>query len=479
MSGPAARAVPGEDRSGRAVGTVAGGGAAGGGAEVDVVVVGAGLAGLTAATELAAAGRSVAVLEARDRVGGRTWTTVLDDGTPIDHGGQWISEHQDRVWQLAERLGIATFPTYGEGEHLLEIGSWQGRYRRTLPLREEAQADIAAATAALDGLAAGLDPAEPWAGPEAAALDRETLATWIDRTCATPEGAAYFALFAQGVLAAEPSSASLLHAAFYVGSAGGLGRLTGTSRGAQQARLVGGAQQLSIRLAEDLGPAVRLASPVRELAWGPDHIRATVPSGTVRARAAIVAVPPTLAARIDVSPALPADRALLAQRMPHGTVVKCHAVYEAPFWRAEGLTGQVVSDRGPVGVAYDASPPDARCGVLLAFLEGARAVDAARLAPAERRAAVLGCLARFFGPAAADPVAYLETDWSQEAWTRGCYGAHLPPGAWTQFGPALRRPVGPIHWAGAETAVRWCGYLDGAVESGQRAAAEVLAGPAA
>jgi monoamine oxidase len=195
---------------------------------------------------------------------------------------------------------------------------------------------------------------------------------------------------------------------------------------------------------------------------------------SVTAARVIVAVPPTLAGRITYDPPLPAVRDQLTQRVPAGSVIKCHAVYDTPFWREAGLTGQATGDRGPVKVVFDNSPPAGSPGVLLAFLEGKAARRLNRVGPAERRDAVLGSLVDFFGPHAAKPVEYVELDWSEEEWTRGCYGAHFPPGVWTQYGPALRAPVGRIHWAGAETATVWSGYMDGAVQSGERAAAEVL-----
>ena len=159
--------------------------------------------------------------------------------------------------------------------------------------------------------------------------------------------------------------------------------------------------------------------------------------------------------------------------MPAGAVIKTMAVYPEPFWRAAGLNGQVATAQPPVEVTFDNSPPSGRPGVLLAFVEGPSAVELGRSGPSELREAVLASLVRFFGPEAADPVEFVAQDWQAEEWTRGCYGAHLPPGAWTRFGPALRRPCGPIHWAGAETATVWSGYMDGAVESGERVADEV------
>jgi len=195
----------------------------------------------------------------------------------------------------------------------------------------------------------------------------------------------------------------------------------------------------------------------------------------VRARRAVIALPPTLAGRIAYDPPLPGHRDQLTQRMAQGTVIKCMAIYPEPFWRVEGLTGQAASDIGPVRVTFDNSPPDGVPGVLLGFLEGRQARALGRRTPEERRDAVVGCFARMFGPRAASPEGYVERVWADEEWTRGCYGCAMPTGAWTEFGPALRAPIGPLHWAGAETATVWSGYMDGAVSSGERAAADIVA----
>jgi monoamine oxidase len=218
-----------------------------------------------------------------------------------------------------------------------------------------------------------------------------------------------------------------------------------------------------------LDDAIRLQTPVRSIAQDDDGV--TVEG--VRAKAAIVAIPPSLTARIAFDPPLPAPRDQLVQRMPQGSVIKCMAIYDQPFWRQEGLSGQAVSTRGPVKVMFDNSPPDGSPGVLLGFLEGAEARELGEWTPDVRRNAVVESFARVFGAPAARPDGYVERSWAHEQWTRGCYGCYMPPGAWTAHGPALRAPVGRVAWAGAETATVWMGYMDGAVRSADRAVAEI------
>ncbi|WP_019633425.1 flavin monoamine oxidase family protein [Actinomadura atramentaria] len=442
---------------------------------VDTVVVGAGVAGLTAARDLVRRGRDVLVVEARDRVGGRLRNDELPGGGPIEVGGQWVGPGQRRVLDLIADLGLKTFPTHMAGRHIAEFAGRRSAYTGRIPrLNPLALADIAQAQLRLDRLAARVPNAEPWAWDGARRLDGQTFATWISRHAATRSGRAFLTIAAQAVFAAEPADLSALWACHYIGAAGGLDALIETRGGAQQDRIVGGSQRIALALAEALGDRVVLGRPVTGVVWTPGDVRVEFADAPpVRARRAVLAVPPALAGRLRYTPALPGDRDQLTQRMPMGRVVKTNVVYAEPFWRRDGFSGQANSDRRPVGTVFDNTPPDGAPGVLVGFLEGAHADAAARLSPADRRERVLADLVHYFGPKAADPVAYLETDWAEEEYSRGCYGAFCAPSTLTRFGPALRAPIGPLHWAGTETATRWIGYIDGAVESGHRAAREV------
>lgn len=444
--------------------------------EVDVAVVGAGLAGLAAARALSAAGSSFAVLEARDRVGGRTLNEPLGDGKVVEVGGQWIGPTQHRLAALAREVGVETFPTYGHGQNLIE---WRGglrRYRGTIPkLGAHVLADIAQAQARLDRMARTVPAETPWSAPRAGRWDGQTFATWMSRNVATPAARDLLRLAIEAVWAVEPEDVSLLHVLFYIRSAGGFDALLDTEGGAQQDRFVGGSQLISLRVAEQLGDAVVMEAPVRTVRHGPSGVQLDGGSVEVRARRAILAMPPLLTGRIAYDPPLPGYRDGMTQRMPQGAVIKCMAVYDEPFWRAEGLSGQGLSDVGPAKLTYDNSPPDGAPGVLLGFLEGRNARELGRLPVEERRERVLTGFGRLFGPRAAQPERWIERSWADEEWTRGCYGCSFTTGGWTAYGRALREPIGPLHWAGAETAVTWNGYMDGALESGERAAREALA----
>ena len=443
---------------------------------VDVVVVGAGLAGLAAARALAGADREVIVLEARDRVGGRTLNEPIGEGKVVEIGAQWVGPTQDRVLRLIDDLGLETFPTYTGGANLFERGGELARYSGTIPRANPVGlAEVGVAMWRLNRMASAVPLDAPWTAPKAERWDSETFASWMRHNVRTEVARDILRLAIIGVWACEPRDLSLLHVLFYIRSAGSLERLTDTEGGAQQDRVVGGTQLIALRMAEQLGEGVlELSTPVRGLAHD-DGVTVTSDRHTVGARRAIVAVPPTLAARIAYDPPLPAIRDGLSQRMAQGSVVKCMAIYERPFWRDRGLSGTVISATGPVSVAFDNSPPDGSPGVLLGFLEGAAARAHADLPVAERRAAVAVCFRRLFGPDAAEPIGYVDRAWAADEWSRGCYGGFMPPGAWTDHGAALRAPIGPIHWAGAETALVWNGYMDGAVGSGEDAARAVLA----
>jgi monoamine oxidase len=454
----------------------------------DVIVIGAGLAGLAAAHDVVAGGRSAILLEARKRVGGRTLNQPIGGGKVIEIGGQWIGPTQDALAKVAADVGVKTYKTYNDGNNVYYRNGVLLPYSTSspglgaVPPDPTGAADAEQAIARLDDMANQVPRDQPWTAPNAAEWDGQTVETWKQNNLATDNGRFLLDVGIEAVFAAEARDLSLLFLLFYIASAGNestpgtFERLINTGGGAQESRFVGGSQLVSIRMAKRLGKRVVLGAPARRIEQSRSGVRVFSDAGLVASgKRVIVAMAPSLAGRIEYRPALPALRDQLTQRVPNGSVIKCEAVYDKPFWRDAGLTGQAVSDASPVRITFDNTPPDGSPGVLLGFIEGTAAREYTRKTASERRAAVLNNFATYFGDRALKPTAYYEMNWSTDPWTRGCYTGFMPPGVLLDYGAALRRPVGRIHWAGTETATIWAGYMDGAVRSGQRAAKEALA----
>lgn len=452
-----------------ATATVAGVGPASAGRtrDADVVVVGAGLAGLVAARELLRGGAgSVLVLEARSRVGGRTVNQRIGRGQVVEAGGQWVGPTQTEILALADELGVTTFPTYHQGDAVFVVDGVR-TVSSLPPLPVDELLDYVQAQQQLDALALGVPLDAPWQAPDAAALDAQPLATWLEGHTTTAGARGLFASVTELTLGGTPDEISLLWFLFYVHSAGGLEALVSVEGGAQERRFLGGSQVLALQLAEELGNRVLVNAPVRRITQDDAGVVVEADRLTVTARRAIVAMMPADQTRITFAPALPPTRAQLVQGWPAAGGLKAHLVYPTPFWRAAGLSGEA---QGAGLATYDNSPPDGSRGVLLIFADP----DALPATRGARRRALAAQMVAFFGEAAARPTRYVELDWDAERWSAGCVSP-LPPGFLTSTGSALRTPVGRLHWAGTETSEVWAGYMEGAVRSGRRAAAEVIA----
>jgi monoamine oxidase len=454
---------------------------------VDVVVVGAGLAGLTAARALVKAGKSVVVLEASGRVGGRTRNHDLGGGQVVEVGGQFVGPTQNRILALASDVGVKTFTAYGTGPAAYIANGQVTRYDPNGPLGDippdpAILPDLAQAVTRLDDMSRSVPSDAPWTAPDAGTLDAQTVASWIRSNATNTQGTIdAFDLFFNSFYGNRTSDVGLL---FFLGQIAGLGdeRTPGTLErglaskgGAQESRLVGGSQLISIKVAEQLGRRVVLSSPVRSIEQRGGLATVVCDRRTFSARRVVVAVPPQMATAIRWDPLLPVTHDALRRRMALGTLAKVHAVYEEPFWRQDTGTWRAVKVGGTVKEMFDNTPPSGRPGVLMGFMGGHSWRLWMPRSLQERKQAVLADFAEAFGARALKPVDYFEQDWTQEPWIRGGPVSVLGPGTTTDFLPALLRPFGCVHWAGTETAPYWNGYMDGAVRSGERAAKEVLA----
>ncbi|MFE7599341.1 flavin monoamine oxidase family protein [Streptomyces sp. NPDC057494] len=448
-------------------------------ASTDVVVVGAGLSGLTAAHRLVRLGHSVVVLEAGDRVGGRTVNLDVAEGVVADGGAQWIGGLHTRVSGLVEELGLSTFDTYMDGRTLYVREGRRKAFEGTVPpLRPLAIADFAQAQYRLERMARTVPAATPWTARKAAAWDGTTLGHWLDANVRLRESRHLLTLCFTLMLCEDPHRTSLLKVLHSIRTSGGIDFMVNTRKGAQETRIDGGTHQLSAVLAERLGDRVVLGSPVTAIRQ--DHTGVLVRSARrdVRCRRVIVAMPPADAARISFSPGLPTRRAALQRVWHNGTESKVFAVYDKPFWRERGLNGSAFTDLPVAHYVVDSSPADGSLGILLAFVgtagsgPGLTWTDAVLDDTEARQEALLKDLAALFGPEAARPLRVVEQSWVDEPWIAGCVSTRAP-GVMTRYTDAVTAPVGRIHWAGTEAAPEFEGYLEGAVRAADRAVEEV------
>ena len=443
--------------------------------EVDYCVVGAGFAGLTAALRLKQAGQSVALVEARDRIGGRTFTEVREDGSWIDRGGAWIGPGQDRIYALMDEFGVKSYKQYTDGEAMMVVDGKQYRYKGTIPLTMSpwAAANLGAVFVELGEMCKTIPLDAPWEAKKAAKWDSISLAKWLgDNTLSTPAHDLLETAIA-GCYTSAASEVSMLFVLYQMASGGGPSFVLGVKDAAEDARPVGGMGAVYRPMAAEIGDALHLSQPVRDIAQDGDGVTVRSADMSVRARRAIVAVPLAIASQILYEPLLPMDRSFLHQRMPSGAVMKIAVLYDEPFWRADGLSGQSAAPDSPATVTIDASTDTGRPGVLCVIVEGPIARTLGTLPEAERKNQVLAELTARFGAKAASPVDYIEQNWSVERYSGGGMLSHAPTGVLTQFGHALRKPCGRIHWAGTESSSVMCGWVDGAIRSGERAAREV------
>jgi monoamine oxidase len=451
-------------------------------ASTDVVVIGGGLAGLTAARNLIAAGKSVVLLEARDRAGGRVYNMPLGDGTTSEGGAEFIGPTQDRIAALATDMGVATFKTYNTGSNIYWRNGAKSTYGTGELPPDPDLADLYPALQQLGTIAATeITPGKPWTATKAEEYDSQSFYTWSRANTTTDGARVLLDEFISSTLSVRSRDVSLLYVLNYIASAGDesnygtIDRLINVEGGAQESRFVGGSALVPLTLAAKLGNVVRYGVPARKVTVSNNKVTVTTDGVTVIAKRAIVAMSPAMAAKIDFDPALPASRAQLMQRYPMGSIAKFVAVYSTPFWRADGLTGQAVSDSGPIDATFDNSPPDGSRGILMGFINQSnmRKLDGAT--SAAFTAACLGSFVKYFGAKAASPKLTAFQRWDNELWSGGGPVGVAPPGVLLDFGQALAQPTGLIHWAGTETSDYWTGYMDGAVRSGERVAKEVAA----
>jgi len=444
------------------------------------VVVGAGLAGLSVATQLRSRGASVIVLEARDRVGGR----ILGASRPnpargadvvLDLGAQWVGPDQTRMLGLMKDLDLNPLEEGTPGRVSWSVAGRTSSGGTLLPsVGKRTFVEMLAVTAAVWLRYHRLPAGAPWSARPASRWDAGTAQDWIRRIVRTPAGRALSELYIRANTAMEPSETSIYAVLADIRGCGSLGNV---SR-AENFRVAEGAFEIPRRLSEPLLDSIRFHSPVRAIRQDSEGVTAETDTGEVAGRRAVVCVPDVLANEISFDPPLPQRKATLIAKASMGACIKFYALYDRPFWRSAGLNGEILSNDHAVCLAYDNSPRDGNgTGALLGFVLGDQARRLTLLPRPDQDAEILDCLQHFFGPAAGHPAALIVQDWNREEWSRGAYSVHYPPGVLTGAGAALNEPCGRVHWAGSETSIEWCGYMEGAVRSADRVVREIMAQP--
>lgn len=436
----------------------------------DIVIVGAGISGMSAAWSLQRQGKRVLVLEARERVGGRTWTGDAPGG-PIDYGGMFIGETHHRLIALGRELGLEMTPAVKPGSGIFLIGGEVVEIpEEELPDDTEFATDYRALAEELETLGREIDLAAPWEHPRAAELDAMTVHSWLEGRSAHPSARALQRFAVNAVLGADSAEVSLLYWVYYIAQCEGLGMLLATRGGAQNAWWIGGADQISRRIAEQLSPRVRLSAPVDGIRV--DDLGVTVTSGdrSFRAEHVIVAAPPAAVQGIHFEPPLPLDRRELNKRAPLGRMVKVQVRYREAFWLRNGYSGAITDCDETGAFVFDGTKPQDSLAALIGFIGGAAYDEWFSRPEHERRTRLLGVLERLFGPEAATPEYYHETDWGTEEWTGGGPVTFMPPGVLSERGAALRESIGRIHFAGTEASPQWSGYMEGGIRAGEAAA---------
>lgn len=436
--------------------------------ESDVVIIGAGLAGLTAADKLTQAGYQVIVVEGRDRVGGRI-KTIDVAGLKVDAGATWVGPHHEAIRDLALRLDTPLVPQVRPGKSVFSFDS-ERQVEDEEPQNPEATDDLYRAFNAIQILADDIPVAAPWQHPDAAYLETLSLSEWLTSISVLESTRKFFNVLSLVHWGAPVADVSLFNVIRYIKCFGTIEVMLKVEGGDQQDRIKGTAHGLVNKFADTINAQILVNAPAEHILTDEGHVTVKTAQHAIRARYALITASPAHRSSIKFTPPLPEQYYGLSRSWRLGALSKAFVAYKHPFWREEGLSGESVSDGETVFLTFDVTPVEETPAVLMVFCD-ARGFDG--FTQEERRRRVLSDLVHLYGDRANEPIDYADFAWGNDTFAAGGPNPAVGPKAWMTFGPYLSEPVGLIHWAGTETAHETSGTMNGAILSGQRAAEEI------
>jgi monoamine oxidase len=443
--------------------------------DYDAIIIGAGLSGLQAAKTLSQQGKTVLILEAKERVGGRVWTIPTNDNEHLDVGGQWVAKSHQKMQELLREYAIGTFPTYIHGYSLISFHHTVKKYRAIPPIPLKSLWALFKLMTRFERLARKIILPTPWETQQSRELDAITVKDWIYSKSDSPLVIAMFTAMLEALFCCDLDSTSMFQALIAVKSSGSLNFMLGNKNGAQEERIQGGAQNVCDAIMNSISATIRFHSPVTQIHQHHDYVEVCSNETRYTAKKVIVSIPLPSAKEINFYPHLPLAKQALVDAMFMASVIKYQFVYETPFWRASGNhSGMALSLDGFVSGTFDNSLPNSPKGIMVAFVHANHAKELLEQSQERRITIVKNELSLLFGKDALKPITINEHTYMTDKWIKGCYAGVFPPQILSHYGSELRTPFQHIHWTGTETSVHFMGYMEGAVLSGERAANEVL-----
>jgi monoamine oxidase len=439
----------------------------------DVIIIGAGVSGMKTAYDLLKKGKSVVLLESRDRVGGRSKGGSIQN-VNIDHGGQWIGADHFRVRNLIKECNKTLIPQYASGKTYIQYHGELININKTLPnLNLFTMFELGLLLRNLNKLSEDIDLEEPWNSKGAIEKDQQSLASWIEEQTIRDDSKQIVNSLVRSIFCTVPTQVSLLYALQCLKQGGSLEKMIAVEGGSQQDKVKESMFSVAQSMHEELREEIRLNEQVEKVEQTDESVTVYTNKSAYSAKKLVVTVPPKALEKIEFYPELPKLRKALMHRMSMGTVIKMHIAYETPFWKKAGQSGAVVSIDNNLHEVFDQSPEDNSIGILVGLIDGDHAIKLSGMTQEERRRIVIDSLVSYFGDKAKNVLEYIDYDWCEDEYANGGFAAFMPPGLMTSYGETLRKPFKNIHWAGTETAREHIGYFEGALESSERVINEI------